>query len=352
MKSFIVTCIGSIGCTFLEWSIHYLTGQSQYYNTEFGSVPLPDSPLTTVNAHNHRKNHPFGFREFSAAWDKLESQTDTNLISCYPNITIFNPVLRSSHDIRNIIFDKKNIENLVGITQEHLIDIKKIFTKCKDKKIPVIWVDMPDNISVYKLINTRSRPTSIIESKEISSFTESYQEFINIFFSDSKNKFSKDFPIWELRELMALNLPDLVHKPRSSEILSEIYTDQTYIVPITSLWHNGEKLLTELIDYLDLKIDKSRVDHWQKIYKEWQTIQVDTSIEFIYNIETITESIVKNYSLDLTRFNLDLIKEVVIQSQLIHNHNLTLKNWQLEKFPCNAQDLHKLLEPCFYNCKN
>jgi hypothetical protein len=49
--------------------------------------------------------------------------------------------------------------------------------------------------------------------------------------------------------------------------------------------------------------------------------------------------------MSLERFNLDFYKEVIIQNALLYKQNLNLKNWQLEKFPANTQDLHKLLEP-------
>ena len=53
--------------------------------------------------------------------------------------------------------------------------------------------------------------------------------------------------------------------------------------------------------------------------------------------------------MDLTRFNLDIVRESTIQHVLIYKHGLTLKSWGLEKFPNNTQDLHLLLEPNIYH---
>jgi len=48
----------SMGCTFLDWSLLYLSGQQQFFNVkEFSFVAVNDNPLlldnSTPNAHGH-----------------------------------------------------------------------------------------------------------------------------------------------------------------------------------------------------------------------------------------------------------------------------------------------------------
>jgi len=44
-----------------------------------------------------------------------------------------------------------------------------------------------------------------------------------------------------------------------------------------------------------------------------------------------------------------LVYEAAVQHCLIYQHGLNLKTWNLQQFPSNAQDLHKLLEPNFHS---
>ena len=76
-----------MGCTFLDWSIHYLSGADKFYNLEHGSIPLTASPLSTGaanNAHQHQKNHPIGIKETLKAIEQFSTVTDHDLLSMYP----------------------------------------------------------------------------------------------------------------------------------------------------------------------------------------------------------------------------------------------------------------------------
>jgi len=81
---------------------------------------------------------------------------------------------------------------------------------------------------------------------------------------------------------------------------------------------------------------------------DWQKKQLDL-LDFCYNQPHIVDAIVNNlyYEIDLT-----FDQEIIIQHCLIYQHGLNLKTWQLEKFPNNTQDLHKLLEPNIHSVEN
>lgn len=47
-----------IGCTFLNWSLHWLSGDKVYWNEEEKKwLELPVNPLTDINAHLFKKNN-------------------------------------------------------------------------------------------------------------------------------------------------------------------------------------------------------------------------------------------------------------------------------------------------------
>ena len=96
------------------------------------------------------------------------------------------------------------------------------------------------------------------------------------------------------------------------------------------------------MDFCELPIDQARLDSWLVVYREWQQLQLNI-LEFTFNYQHIVDAIVNNwyYKLD----NLTFEQEIVIQHCLIYQHGLNLQTWQLEKFPDNTQQLHRLLEP-------
>jgi hypothetical protein len=59
-----------VGCSFLNWSFHYLCGDNFYYLARKKTwQPLPESPLTGSNAHFFEKNHPKECQEWKEMID-------------------------------------------------------------------------------------------------------------------------------------------------------------------------------------------------------------------------------------------------------------------------------------------
>ena len=94
--------------------------------------------------------------------------------------------------------------------------------------------------------------------------------------------------------------------------------------------------------FLNIAIDVKVWDHWVDVYHNWQEMQLNI-LEFNINFDHIMNAIVNNWYYEIG--DLTFEQEIIIQHCLIYQHGLNLKTWQLEKFPANAQDLHKLLEP-------
>ena len=326
--TFVTTSFASIGCTFLEWSINYLAGNDYYYkiwpsylknkNGTANVIPLIDNPVSGKNAHGHNRNHPRGLEETKRVIGLLQQQK-SGLRSCYP----------WSSD-----------------QQEHT----QIIDYCLEESIPVVFVTLPKDFNLFPFIGARA---SAEWENGVPRFGVSdldrLKKMISTFFSDSKNKWESS-EIWDVRELLALNLYKMHNaRDQSTPLLEDIKDCNLHRVSGPMLWHSGDELFPEIFRRLDLKLDEERFSKWKTVYSQWQAVLRKQVFNFYYNLDFIINSIVYNLDLDLSQFNMSLTKEIVIQAELIKNHNLTIKGWGLEKFPDNATDLHKLLEESFYN---
>jgi hypothetical protein len=317
-----------IGGTFLSWSLHYLSGDKEYFCARQNKMlPVPINPLNKNNAHGFIANQPSSLNEFNAM---INDMYDTSLKE---NHTIYfhnyrnkeNPALQTNEDTTTAIKKLQELTNkivVVTTSSNH----KLYFSKFEERDL-------------YKKFNS--------DTEFNKDFTEQHEDFINTFFLKSKKHWEKlglD-NTWDQREFLALNI-----RPYNvSNILDIInLTYPHYLLDSFDLYNQFDKTILSVFDYLDLTIDKPKWQHWLYIYKQWQHIHSDRVL-FVEYFDVIVKSIINNYYLDLKRFNLDILREAVIQHELIYKHGLTIKGWELEKFPNNAQDLYKLLEPNIYH---
>jgi len=326
---FVTTSFASIGCTFVEWSINYLAGNDDYYkiwpsylknkNGTANVIPLIDNPVSDKNAHGHNRNHPYGLEETKRVIGLLQ-QHKSRLRSCYPGPC-----------------DQQ--ENT------------QIINYCLEESIPVVFVTLPKDFNLFPFIGARS---STEWENGVPKFGVSdldrLKKMTSNFFADSASKWESE-EIWDLRELLALNLYKMHNSPDFyyASLLEDIKDTNLHRVSGPLLWHAGEDLFPKIFSKLDLKLDEERFSKWKTVYSQWQAVLRKQVFNFYYNLDFIVASIVHNLDLDLSQFNMSFTKEIVIQAELIKKHNLTIKGWGLEKFPGNATDLHKLLEESFYN---
>jgi hypothetical protein len=230
-------------------------------------------------------------------------------------------------------------------------DFKKIVARQKQdfvdtinyiasQPIELIYIDTAPESALY-LIESRTKEATVtrdpdghtLYNKE--QITKDYQE---LFFKDSVTVWNQQnlTSIWDERERLAL-----CTRPFDFDSVDIALKSPHLLVDSRSLWVNGEKVVTQSLDYLGLCVDQSRLVSWQQIYKKWQQPQL-CNLEFAFNYRHIVNAIINNLWLEI---DLTFEQEVVIQHCLIYNHGLNLKTWQLEKFPKNTQLLHQLLEP-------
>ena len=314
---------GGIGGTFLTWSLHYLAGHDNYFLADQNSfIDLPVDPLNDTNAHKFRSNHPVTAEKFTK---------------------IFNTLITTPTDTFHTIYFH-NFKHSVESSDSWLAESIDRLTK-HAKKIIVVQ-------NLYSLYNCsysrRAGGGHLWHDPDayVKDFDKIFEDFTEYFFKESTTKWSQLGlnSVWDRREFIALNF----NFDKIIQITPNIdLSIEHYCVDIMDLLNTFDISIKQLFEYLDLTVDSARWQHWVTIYTKWKKIHYDR-LQFVWYFDTIINGIINGHSLDLTRFNLDIMQEAAIQHTLIYKHNLNLKTWQLEKFQ-NTKQLHQLLEINIHN---
>jgi hypothetical protein len=331
MKLVCVTCTQSVGCTFLDWSIHFLSGKTEFYNIAQGWIPLSQDPMTKVNAHGHEKNYKGGLAETQTMIHQLVNQNE--LVSCYPGPLAFEKAAAAL----DISMEDLTVSNLEKIAQHKEQDYNQLLNFANEQQAKIVFISLNDDLPMY-LVNVRTLERMPFENRPADSVAEMQQSLDSVFFKDSLDTWNSLHldNIWDVRERRALNT-----RPFGSIPLKVDFSFPHYWLDSQNWWYNGLEEMIKIMTWLDLDIDQIRFDKWIPIYRKWQKVQ-NAALQFQYNYKHIVDCIVNNWSYEI---DLTFEQEVVVQHLLIHQHNLNLKTWQLEKFPNNTKDLHRLLEP-------
>jgi hypothetical protein len=325
------TSVRSAGCTFLDWSMHFLTGQTEFYSTRRGWIPLNTNPVNKINAHGHDKNHPSGLTETQKSLTMLQGHN--KLSSLYPVAIHMDTAAKNL----NIDIDTASPDEWQLIFKHIETDYNHMLRACYEHSAKLIFVSLSNHLPIY--VNTVRSLDRMPLSKRPARSVDDYQNSLDhAFFKDSMLAWENNglTDIWDVRERCALKKNLLAWKQPDLDLNFDHYW-----VDAQNLWYNGEREIQKIIKWLGLDIQPDRFVSWQPVYKEWQKIQLDV-LQFQFNYQHIVESIINNWSYPI---DLTFDQEIIIQHCLIYQHGLNLKTWQLKKFPNNTQDLHKLLEP-------
>jgi hypothetical protein len=306
------------GGTFLSWSLHYLAGHTRSFHSKSNAwFPLPKNPLTNINSHNFKTNDIKVYSEFQPCIDNLKNANSNEFHTIYFHNLIEYPWSNDFLDTKKIINDTVMITDKI-----------------------ILLTNQPKNSVCDQSYRRRSPGLSFYNPKIIKvSDEDQLNEYIDYFFKDSKEKWKHLTDQWDLREFLALNMPDgFQHISPLFDLTTEHY-DIDYLEWVNS----GELLVQDIFKYFEMPLDQDRFAQWNEVYQFWRTLH-HNRLMFLYSFDKIITYILNNYYMDLTRFDLDIIQEAFIQRELIYKHNLNLKTFQLEKF-INTQQLHNLLEP-------
>ena len=309
-----------MGGTFLDWTLHYLAGHQDYFLAKDGLrwKPVPQDPLTGINAHGFVANQPYDHEEFLQIWQDLCHEPTDEFHSLY-----FHDWDADRHHGTNNLAKAVDLITNAGMPLIYLgLDPKHALYRCRYAE-RVLRPKMCD----YNAINR--------------SFDEQHMDFVTTFFARDlehwKNLGLSD--AWDRREFLALNVNPM-NISKITDFLS-MPMDHVYIEAV-DLYTNFDFTVYTLFEQLGIDIDHTRFEPWQKIYNRWKKIH-HKYLRFMWYHDIIVDNTIKDVDMDLLQFDLDIMQEAAIQRALIHNHNLNLKTWQLEKFT-NTRQLHRLLE--------
>jgi hypothetical protein len=335
-KKACITSTQAVGCTFVDWSIHFLSGQTHYYNYELDQhIKLSENPVNKINSHGHDKNHPSGANELKVVLDHFDKILKNTMCSAYPVPMHFD--VAASH--LNIPIDQINIPQYLEEIKNYILeDYNKFFNICEETNTKLVFVSS-DPATIFYHQTVRSLDRFMTKPTKPNSVDDAFNEIQETFFKSSTQTWA-DLQLnnrWDLRERLALD----------SRPMHTLFDDKNFDfyrphlwINCQELWVNPIKTIKKIMDYLELTIDSNRYKSWIPICRTWQQIQVDI-LNFCYTHKHIVESVINNwdYKIDLT-----FHQEVIVQHFLIYKYNLNLKTWNLDKFPDNTKKLHQLLE--------
>lgn len=334
------------GCTFLDWSVLYLSGQTEFYSfLDQSHIPLTHSPVTSINAHGHKKNHLCGIERNTEEIEKFLNHQQ-GLLTLYPwTVHLSDAAKHYNMDIESLSFTQDIMDKFQDFIAQ---DFRKLWLHLNTLETKIVYVENDHYLSMVH-VDQRSTQGGIKKNKQ-STLEELDAEYQEVFYADSIKTW-QDLGltnIWDERERRALDFRQ--HFDHTQTRRHMIPFEQPHLrVSTSELWTQGEWTIKKVMDFCELEIDQSRWEHWVSVYREWQQI-LQQKILFCYKLPSILECTVNNWYYDIGE--LTFMQEVVIQHLLIYKHNLNLKTWELSKFPRNAQDLHKLLEPNIHPIAN
>lgn len=320
----------SVGCTFLDWSLHWLSGKTDVLtiNSKTPS-PIVNNPITDEIAHGHAKNHPYSRELIIRLLEYLENSDYNELI------TIYWLSDKPTHDISGW----KEWEEKVKVQAPK--QFKEIWKELGERGIPGIWIDFTGPKMFLDCNRTIKSPYGVdVESRE-----ESLRQWVDLHFPYTLNGID-DPQIWDYREAYAL----CVRPYEKFEFSCDLdFSYPSYNFNFLDWIYNGQYHIKQIMEFLGKPIDKSRWKHWCQVHEEWAK-HLRKVVDFANGVDKIVEDIVNNVDYEIDR--LTVFQEGIIQHLLIYKHDLNVKTWQLEKFPTNCRDIHKLLEPNIHDVED
>ena len=331
-----VASTNSIGCTFLDWSIHFLSGQQDFYHYESQSlIPVCQNPVGNANAHGHKKNHPTGLDNTTHMYEHLLCLPQNRFYSMYPAP----PRLASAINNCGYTLEQYALPEIQQQVANHRqIQFRDIINYLLDNNSPVVLIEENSKLQVYTSC-VRQIDRMLFQDKPIETHQQAINERNSIYFQSSIDTWQQLglINIWDQRERDALNI-----RPFDNSNFVCDFDRPICRIDSLELWGFGPQVMHKIMNFLQLSIDFDQWTPWLQVYRSWQKIQFDI-LEFVINLDYIVLAIINNWYYELPKLTYQ--QEVIIQHCLIYQYGLNLKTWQLETFPSNTQQLHVLLEP-------
>jgi hypothetical protein len=324
------------GGHFIIWSLYFLSGQAQHLVGDNQIIDCVVDPDTTAkNFHQQKVLMSCGFEDTKEKYSKaVNFNSELPVVFFYIKVMSTNEVLKKMFAITIVEANAAQQQLAIDYIFE---DTKKLVAWVQQHDFPLVQVEY--NLNDLLNITYNDRYPSGLDGASTGSINTTWEIYKKTFFAGIDDKFNNT--TWDNREKLALIFYN--YTPHGLLYSSAINKKLPHLLYTTDdVWNDLFSVVNEILHFIDISISSTRISQWQLIYNDWR---LKHDQYFSRHFDRIINAIVHNEYLSLERFNLDFYKEVIIQNALLYKHNLNLKNWQLEKFPANTQDLHKLLEP-------
>ena len=338
--TFVLVTEHNLGNHFLNWSLYFLNGISSYYNNGV-IASLTSNPLGIVNCHTHNVNMLYGYKELSAIIDNIPPQPNHININ-FTMISFANALTQCLPDIE---LSKITPGELKTLHQYRIDDLNKAIAYISEKKYQIMCIMYNNRDVLGKFYNNRNH-VDCVDSTHIHNNMDGYMKsYENNFFKTSGNMFNSSY-IWDIREKYALNITPF---DVDMKIMDKLHfpSMQSFNLDSIDIFDNLDKKITGICAFYDISIDMHRYERWKSIYNDWKRVH-DTkfSREFWQIIDAI---IVNENNIDLSKYNMDFYKEVLILYGLMYKYDMNLKSWKLTKFPRFTRELSLLVEDNIHN---
>jgi len=201
-----ITTAVSVGATFVDWSVHFLSGKRKFYSVKNSAwLDLSNNPVQEINAHGHKKNHPGGHDSTWQYVEQLAAQSKTDLLSLYA--TCLPAWMAAEAQSISSPLDTKKHQQIVAY-QKH--DLEKLINSLMNAGIKVIYISLNKENILYQCVS-RSLDRLYFADKVPASIDERNNHKDQLFFGDSITQWT-DMGLtskWDLRERLALSLTNL-----------------------------------------------------------------------------------------------------------------------------------------------
>ncbi len=305
----VFTAGDEIGCTFLNWSFHWLSGDNYSWGHKVKSwVKLPENPLTEHNAHLFQKNYCESLNEWREAINEFLS-FDINK----KDFVFFGGGWGGYHVSKvNFVLEKK---------------IKVIFLGCDHSRYKIL----------ERTKDSVNHPIDKRYKKLIENIKKRYSTVPKLSFLISTPSKTRDFLSLSMKYLVVPSELQMVEKENFNS------DKNFFFVNLRDLLIDGENCLKKMFKFLDREIDQKRLSQWLPVHDQWKKMLLP-SLEFYDDLPVILSSIVNGVSFSLKKYKLDIFAEAIIQHELMKQYHDRLLVSQMDRFPDNTKNLTSYLK--------
>lgn len=310
------TSIESVGCTFMDWSFHWLSGHQHHwhYNDQEGKFEkkiLPDNPVAGENAHGYHKNHPDTAQQFDRICEKWSISKFDLPLTVYPT---------TYPDYRQL--DTKQC------LDQHL----KFIDHCLSKSQGVVFLH---KTLLYPPTNTRNTPLTESSLRD---------RIMNLYpLNDSQKRQIET--LWGLRQFASIWESSWSHRwcRQARAYLEPLLAQRLNCLNFTDEeWYwNPEHTIIRVMTEFNQDVVEERLQTWRPVMARWQQIFQQHKIWHEVTKPRLAQHIIEGSDHDLEPLGLD--RQIDLMSHLMHQHGRRLMLEQ-DEWPHTVADLHRLLK--------